>query len=80
MPINTSIRARRKYRNESCSPPSIISVIKSKIKFAVHIEQMEETANPKALNRLGQKDLRGKDHFGNSGIDGRMLLRWFIKK
>jgi hypothetical protein len=41
---------------------------------------MEKTENAQALNRFSQKDLKGKDHLGNRGIDDRMLLKWFIKK
>ena len=74
--------AWRKWHNEElndmyCSP-NIVQVIKTrKMRWVGHIAHMGER---RGLYRVWWGNLRERDHLGNPGIDGRILLRCIFRK
>jgi hypothetical protein len=71
----------RKLRNEDlhdlyCSP-TIVWVIKSRMRREVHLARMEEG---EACKGYLWENLRERDHWGYPGVDGRTILRWIFKK
>jgi hypothetical protein len=66
-------REWRKLHNEELhnlySPPTVMRVIKSRpMKWAGHVACM------------GRGNLRKKYHWGDPGVDGRIILRWIFRK
>ena len=66
----------RKLHNEEvhdlhCSP-NIVRVIKSRIRWAVHVAPMREK---RGVRRVLVGKLEGKKPRGNTGVDGKMILR-----
>ena len=60
-----------------CSP-NIFRVIKSRrMKWAAHVARMVEKRG--AYRVLGG-NLRERDHLEDSGVDGRIILRWIFRK
>jgi len=76
-------RECRKLHNEEFydldSPPDIVQVIKLKImRWAWHVAYMGER---RGLYRdLVGKPERKKDHWGDLGVDGRIILRRIFRK
>jgi hypothetical protein len=72
----------RKLRNEElhdlyCSP-TILRVIKSKIiRWTEHVACM---GKGEACIRFWCGNLRERDHWGDPGVDGRIILRWIFRK
>ena len=72
----------KKLHNEElndlyCSP-NIIRVIKSgRIRWVGHVAHMGET---KGICKVFVGKLRERDHMGDPGIDGRIILRWIFRK
>ena len=72
----------RKLLNEElndlyCSP-NIVQVIKPRrMKWAGHVERMGER---RSVYRVFGGNLRERDHLGDPGIDGRIILRWIFRK
>ena len=72
----------RQLRNEElndlyCSP-SIVRVIKSRImRWAGHVVRMGEM---RGVYRVWVGNLRKRDHWGDPGVDGRIILRWIFWK
>ena len=71
----------RKLHNELnilyCSP-NIVWVIKlRRTRWAGHVAGVEERSG---AYRVWWGNLRGKDHFEDPGIDGRIILRWIFRK
>jgi hypothetical protein len=72
----------RKLHNEElndlyCSP-NIVGVIKwRRIRWAGHLERMERE---EAYTGFWWEKTRERDHWGNPGADGRIILRWIFMK
>jgi len=72
----------RKLHNEElndlyCSP-NIVRVIKSRrMRRAGHVTRMERG---EAYTGFWWGNLREKDHLGDPGVDGRIILRWIFRK
>ena len=72
----------RKLHNEELSDlyssPNIIRVIKSRrMKWAGHVARVGEW---KGAYRAWWGNLRERDHLGDPGLDGRIILRWIFRK
>jgi len=71
------IRECRKLRNvklnDLYSTPNIVRVIKSRrMRWAGYVARMGES-------RGVYRKPEGRDHLEDSGIDGRIILRWIIR-
>jgi hypothetical protein len=72
----------RKLHNEKLqdlhSSPNIVWVIKSRrISLMRHVARMDRG---EACRGFWWENLRKKDHWGDPGVDGRIILRWIFKK
>jgi hypothetical protein len=72
----------RKLHNEELndlySSPNIFRVIKSRImRWTGHVARM---GRGEVYIGFWWKNLRGKDHLGDPGLDGRIILRWIFRK
>jgi hypothetical protein len=64
--------------NEMYSSPNIVRVIKSRrMKWMGHVSRMGEV---RGVYRFLVGKLRERDHWGDPGVDGRIILRWIFKK
>jgi hypothetical protein len=75
-------REWRKLHNEELNdlycPPNIFLVIKwRRLRWAGHVTQMGERRN--VYRALVEKP-EGKNHLGDPGVDGRIILRWIFRK
>jgi len=62
----------RKLHNEDLSSPNIVQIIKSRrMRWMGHVACMGE---------FWWGNLRERDHWGDAGIDGRIILRWIFRK
>jgi hypothetical protein len=52
-------------------------VIKSRIRWAGHVAPIGEG---RGLYKVLVGKPEGKSHWGNPGIDGRIILRWIFRK
>ena len=71
----------RKIHNEQLnnmySSPNIFRVIKSRrMRLAGHVARMGER---RGVDRVLWRNLRERDHLGDEGIDGRIILRWIFR-
>ena len=72
----------RKLHNEElndlyCSP-NIVRVIKSRrMRWAGHVARVVDS---RGLYGFWWENLRERDHLGNPGLDGRIILRWIFRK
>ena len=58
--------------------PDIVRVIKSRImRWAEHAARIGER---RGVYRVSVGKPKGKNHLGDSGVDGRIILRWFFRK
>ena len=75
-------REWRKLHNEElndryCSP-NIVRAIKSKrMRLAGHVARME---NKRCIQGFWWGNPRERDHLGDPGVDGRIILRWIFRK
>ena len=61
-----------------CSSPSIFRVIKSrKMRWAGHVARM---GRGEAYTGFWWGNLRERDHLGDPGLDGWIILRWIFRK
>ena len=70
----------RKIHNEKlndlyCSP-NIVQVIKSRMKWAGHVA----CTRGEVCTGFWWGNLRERDHWGDPGADGRIILRWIFRK
>jgi hypothetical protein len=73
----------RKLHNEELSVvyflPNILQVVKSRrMRWAGHVACMGEGRGVHRVFWWG--NLRKRDHWGDPDIDGRIILRWIIRK
>ena len=72
----------RRLHNEElnvlyCSP-NFVRVIKSRrMRWAGHVARMGER---RGYTWFWWGNLRGRDHLGDPGVDGRIILRWMLRK
>jgi len=72
----------RKLHNEELndlySPPNIVQVIKSIMRWVQHFSMYGGRGEPYTGFWWG--NLRERDHLGDPGIDGKIILRWVFRK
>ena len=71
----------RKLNNEELnslySSPNIVRVIKSRrMRWAEHVARMEEG---RVVHKVLVGKPEGKNHLGDPGVDGRIILRWIFR-
>jgi len=65
--------------NDLYCSSNIVRVIKSRrMSWAGHVARMGERRG--AYRVFGMENLRERDHFGDPGVDWRMILRWIFRK
>ena len=72
----------RKLHNKEFSDlyslPSIMRVVKlRRMRWVGHVAHMGEG---RGVHRVLVGNLRERDHWGDPGVDGRIILRWIFRK
>ena len=72
----------RKLHNEELSDlyslPNILCVVKSRrMRWAGHVARMGEG---RGVHRVLVGNPRERDHWGDPDVDGRIILRWILRK
>jgi len=69
---------RNEKINDLYSSPNIVRVIKSrKLRWAGHVERM---GRGEAYTGFWWGNLKERNHLGDPGIVGRIILRWIFRK
>jgi hypothetical protein len=63
--------------NDLYSSPNIVRVIKSRMRWAGHVARM---GREEAYVGFWWENLRERDHWRYAGVDGRIILRWILRK
>jgi len=64
--------------NDLYSSPKIVWVVKARrMRWAGHVARMREW---RGVYRVWWRNLREGDHWGEQGVDGRIILRWIFRK
>ena len=58
-------------------PLNIVRVIKSRMRWAGRVARIGES---RGVHRLWVGNLRERDHLEDPGVDGRLILRWILRK
>ena len=65
-------------RNDLYCSPNIVRVMKSRImRWSGHVARMGERRD---IYRVLVGKPEGKNHLGDPGVDGRIILRWILRK
>ena len=72
----------RKQHNEElndlyCSPNIVRGIKSRRMRWAGHVACM---GKGEVYTGFGWGNLRERDHLGDPGLDGRVILRWSIRK
>jgi hypothetical protein len=57
--------------------PNIVRVVKSRMRWARHVARMGEG---RGVHRVLVGKPEGRDQWGDQDVDGRIILRWIIRK
>jgi hypothetical protein len=69
---------RKLQNDELCCSPNIVRVIKSRrMKWAGHVARM---GMGEACTGFWWGNLRENDHWGESGVNGKLIFRWVFRK
>ena len=63
--------------NDLYPSPNIVRVLKSRMRWAGRVELMGEG---EACTGFCWGNLRERDHWGEPGVDGRLILKWIFRK
>jgi hypothetical protein len=64
--------------NDPYSSPNIVQVIKwRRMRWAGHLARM---GRREAYTGFWWGNLRERDHLGDTGVDGRIILKWILMK
>ena len=75
--VNLTGKEQHEELNYLYSSPSIVRVIKSgRMRWAGHVARM---GGGKAYTRFWWRNLKERDHVGDPGVDGRIILRWIFR-
>jgi hypothetical protein len=71
------IKPHNEEPHDLYSSPTVVRVIKSRIRWAEHVARM---GKGEACTGFFGGDLRERGHWGDPGVDGRIILRWIFRK
>ena len=73
-------KLHNKEHNDLYRSPNIVRVIKSRrISWAGHVACIRERRG-EAYTGFWWGNLRERDYLGDTGVDGRIILRWIFSK